>query len=307
MEYDGDGLRRERAAGGGIGRFREARERGVRPNEEMLVSALAAVAQLSLLEHGRAVHALVDSLSFPMSAALGMALIDMYAKCGCIEWAKALFCSLPQSDVWTWNVMICGLATHGLAKEALGLFELFVCSGFAPAGMTFVGVLSACSRAGLVREGRYYFKRMMESFGIEPEMEHYGCMVDLFGRAGLVDEAVELVENMHVPPDPVLWATLLGACKIHGCVELAEKIGNKLIHLEPNHGGHYVQLSTVYAKARKWEEVVRVRRLMLKRNTNRAVGWSMIDVQGKVHKFVAGDKDHERFLDIRKMLEEIGK
>ena len=92
------------------------------------------------------------------------------------------------------------------------------CSGFAPVGMTFVGVLSACSRAGLVREGRYYFKLMTKSFGIEPEMKHYGCMVDLFGRAGLVDEAIELVGNMHVPPDPMLWATFLGPCKIHGCV-----------------------------------------------------------------------------------------
>lgn len=284
--------------------FRDVREKGLRVNEAMLVSVLSASAQ-GFLEHGRLVHSLAKSLNFPMTTSLGTSLIDMYAKCGCIEQSKLLFDNMPRKDIWTWNVMICGLSTHGLAKEALALFERFIGKGFAPATVTFIGVLSACSRAGLVSEGRHYFKLMTENYGIQPEMEHYGCMVDLLGRAGFVDEAVELIEKMQVSPDPVLWATLLGACKIHGFAELGEKIGHKLIQLDPTHGGHYVQLSSVYAKEKKWQEVIRVRRLMSERNVNKATGWSLIEAQGKVHKFVAGDSYHERFMEIHKMLETI--
>ncbi|TKY47226.1 Pentatricopeptide repeat-containing protein [Spatholobus suberectus] len=164
----------------------------------------------------------------------------------------------------------------------------------------------ACSRAGLVDEGRYYFKLMMDGYGIEPEMEHYGCMVDLLARAGLVEEAVRLIEGMAVAPDPVMWATLLDACKLHGFVAMGEKIGNKLIELDPTHDGHYLQLAGIYAKARKWEDVVRIRGLMNERIASKVAGWSLIEVQGRVHRFVAGDREHECSSDIYKMLGTIG-
>ncbi|KAF4378386.1 hypothetical protein F8388_021580 [Cannabis sativa] len=286
--------------------FRDVMEKRLRINEAMLVSVLSAAAQLGLLEYGKLVHSVAKSLKFPMTTPLGTSLIDMYAKCGCIEQSKLLFDNMPQKDIWTWNVMICGLATHGLAKEAIALFEIFINEGFAPATVTFIGVLSACSRAGLVKEGRHYFKLMTQDYGIQPEMEHYGCMVDLLGRAGFVNEAVELIDKMQVTPDPVLWATLLGACKIYGYAELGEEIGHKLIKLDPSHSGHYVQLSTIYAKSNKWEEVIRVRRLMIERNTNKTTGWSLIEAHGRVHKFVAGDREHDRFMEIHKMLETIG-
>lgn len=290
----------------GLHCFNEMRDKGLLANEAILVSVLSATAQLGLLEHGKLVHSLVDLLNLPMTAALGTTLIDMYAKCGCIEQSKLLFNKMTLKDTWTWNVMICGLASHGLGKEALELFEAFISKGFYPVNVTFIGVLNACSRAGMVSEGRHYFKIMMEDYKIKPEMEHYGCMVDLLGRAGFVDEATKLIEEMQAPTDPVLWATLLGACKIHGLIELGEKIGNRLLQLDPSHDGHYVQLASVYAKARKWEDVIRVRRLMLDRNTNKAAGWSVIEVRGGVHRFVAGDKTHESYADIKKMLEKIG-
>ncbi|KAM3714846.1 hypothetical protein ACJW31_01G365000 [Castanea mollissima] len=290
----------------GLECFKEMREKGLRPNEAILVTVLSASAQMGLLENGRLVHSIVDSLNFPMTVSLGTALVDMYAKCGCIEQSKLLFHKMPRRDISSWNAMICGLASHGLGKEALALFERFINEGFHPVSVTFIGVLNACSRAGLVSEGRHYFKLMTEKYDIELEMEHYGCMVDLLSRAGFVDEAVELIEKMQAPPDPVLWATLLGACKIHGSVELGEKIGNKLIKLDPTYDGHYVQLASIYAKARKWEDVVRVRRLMVEQNTNKVAGWSLIEAQGRVHQFVAGDREHERSLEIYKMLETIG-
>ncbi|PRQ19717.1 putative tetratricopeptide-like helical domain, DYW domain-containing protein [Rosa chinensis] len=289
----------------GLECFKEMRDKGMRLNEATSVSVLSASAQMGLLEHGRLVHSLVESLKLPLTVSLGTALIDMYAKCGCIEQSKHLFDNMPLRDIWTWNVMICGLASHGLAKEALEHFERLTNDGLCPANVTFIGVLGACSRAGLVSEGRHYFKLMTDKYGIQPEMEHYGCMVDLLGRAGFVDEAAEMIDKMTVPPDPVLWATLLGACKMHGSIELGEKIGNKLIQLDPTHDGHYVQLASIYAKAKKWEDVVRVRRLMVAKNTNKAAGWSLIEAQGKVHKFVAGDREHERSHEIYKMLETI--
>ncbi|GFY94678.1 pentatricopeptide repeat (PPR) superfamily protein [Actinidia rufa] len=190
----------------------------------------------------------VQSCDFPLSVPIGTGLIDMFAKCGCIEQARVVFNQMPRRDVCSWNPMICGLATHGLGKEALALFERFITDGLRPVNVTFIGVLNAC------------------------KMEHYGCMVDLLGRAGLVVEAFELIEKMSVQPDPILWATLLGACKIHG----------------------------------KWEDVVRIRRLMVDRRANKVSGWSLVEAQGRVHQFVAGNREHEKSSEIHNMLEMIG-
>ncbi|KAF9606753.1 hypothetical protein IFM89_028129 [Coptis chinensis] len=264
----------------GLECFKEMREKGLSPNEAILVTVLSASAQLGLLENGQFVHYTIRLFNFPMTVTIGTALVDMYAKCGSIDMSRRLFKEMPRRDVWSWNVMICGLATHGLGKEALQLFERFREEGFFPVNVTFVGVLNSCSRAGLVDEGRHYFKLMTRVYDIEPEMEHYGCMVDLLGRAGFVAEALELVEKMQVEPDPVLWATLLGACKIHNFVELGQSIGKNLIELDPTHNGHYVLLANIYAKARKWEDVIKVRRLMIDRCSNKIAGWSLIESHG---------------------------
>ncbi|KAJ8769998.1 hypothetical protein K2173_009081 [Erythroxylum novogranatense] len=285
--------------------FRRMRECGLPPNEATLVTMLSASAQLGLLGHGRMVHSLIDLFNIPMTVTLGSALLDMYAKCGCIEQARIWFDKLPRRDISTWNVMICGLASHGLAKEALALFRRFLNEGLCPVNVTFIGVLNACSRAGLVKEGWRYFRLMGDVYGIEPEMEHYGCMVDLLGRAGLVSQAVEMIESMDLSRNPVLWATLLCACRIHGLEEMGQSIGHKLIQLDPTYDGHYVQLSSIYAKSKKWEDVVRVRKLMVERNTCKVTGWSLIEDQGMVHRFVSGDREHKRSLEIYKMLERI--
>lgn len=290
----------------GIGLFREMVGRGLGVNEAALVTVLSASAQLGLLECGRFVHSTIEDLKFPMTLAVGTALVDMYAKCGCIEASRRVFEGLPKRDIFAWNAMVCGLAVHGLGKEALMLFQRFIEEGLRPNGVTFVGLLNACSRAGFVEEGRGHFKSMVQDYGIEPEMEHYGCMVDLLGRAGLVSEAVELIEGMCIPTDPVLWGTLLGACKMHGLVDMGVSIGNKLLELDPAHDGHYVLLAGIYAKARRWEDVAKVRRLMSSHGTSKTAGWSLIDADGTVHKFVAGDREHKQSSDIYRTLEMIG-
>ncbi|MQL87938.1 hypothetical protein Taro_020489 [Colocasia esculenta] len=263
----------------GLGLFREMVERGVAVNEATYVSVLSASAQLGLLEHGQFIHSAIKAVKFPMTITVATALVDMYAKCGCIALSK---------------------------QEALQLFERFMEEGLCPTSVTFVGVLNACSRAGLVNDGRRHFDSMTRVHGIQPEMEHYGCMVDLFARSGLVAEALEFVEGMRVPPDPVLWGTLLGACKTHGLVDLGVTIGNKLIELEPSHDGHYVLLAGVYAKARNWHNVAKVRQLMSSRGTSKSAGWSLIEAGGRVHKFTAGDREHERSTEIYQTLETIG-
>lgn len=288
-----------------LGVFRDMVEQGVRANEAAVVTALSAAAQLGLLDHGRFVHEVVQSTGTPVSANVGAALVDMYAKCGCVAVASEVFDGMTRRDVFAWNAMICGLAIHGLGQDAVELFELFVSEGLCPTNVTFVGVLNACSRAGLVAEGRHYFKLMVEKYGIEPEMEHYGCMVDLLGRSGLVPEAVELIEGMCITPDPVLWGTVLSACKTHGLVDLGVTVGNKLIELEPTHDGHYVLLASIYAKAKKWDQVSKVRKLMSRRGTSKSAGWSLMEAQGNVHKFLVGDMDHKDSVQIYNMLDMI--
>ncbi|XP_021321680.1 pentatricopeptide repeat-containing protein At4g18840 [Sorghum bicolor] len=168
-----------------LGVFKNMVVQGVKANEAAIVTALSAAAQLGLLEQGKFVHEVVKRAGVAMSMNLGAALVDMYSKCGSVAAAKEVFDVMPKRDVFAWNSMICGLATHGLGHDAVQLFEKFVSEGFCPTSITFVGVLNACSRTGLVDEGRWYLKLMAEKYGIESEMEHYGCMFDLLSRAVL--------------------------------------------------------------------------------------------------------------------------
>uniref|UniRef100_A0A0D9WVU4 Small RNA 2'-O-methyltransferase n=1 Tax=Leersia perrieri TaxID=77586 RepID=A0A0D9WVU4_9ORYZ len=290
-----------------LGVFRNMVEQGVRPNQAAVVTALSAAARLGLLEHGKFVHDVVRRAGMSVSMNVGTALVDMYAKCGCVDVAREVFDGMKRRDVFSWNAMICGLAAHGLGRDAVELFERFISEGLCPTNVTFVGVLNGCSRSGLVTEGRRYFKLMVEEYHIEPEMEHYGCMVDLLGRAGLVPEAIELIEGMHIAPDPVLWGTVLSSCKTHGLVDLGVSVGNKLIELDPTHDGYYVLLSSIYAKANKWDEVRKVRKLMSSRGTSKSAAWSLMEAQGKVHKFLVGDTYHKDSVQIYDTLDMINK
>ncbi|KAF6168148.1 hypothetical protein GIB67_011533, partial [Kingdonia uniflora] len=259
----------------------------------------------SIVARARTICSLQYELSEVPYDSIGAGLIDMYAKCGCIEMSKKVFSEMPRRDVWEWNGMISSLAMHGFGKEAVSLFKRFIREGLSPTNVTFVGILNACSRAGLVNDGRHYFKLMREIYGIEPEMEHYGCMVDLLDHAGFVSEGLELIEKMLIKPDPVVWATLLATCKIHGLVELGETIGEKLIQLDPTHDGNYILLANIYSKSKKWGDVIRVRRLMVDRGATKVAGWSLIEAEGKTHKFIAGDRDHERSSEIYEKIKEI--
>ncbi|KAI3902465.1 hypothetical protein MKW92_008965 [Papaver armeniacum] len=276
-----------------------------KPNEVTVLSVLSACGQLGALESGRWMHSYIDSIGIRLNAHVGTALIDMYCKCGSVEDARVVFDMIMNKDVIAWNAMIVGYAIHGFSREALELYSQMRELGFHPSDITYIGLLHACSHAGLLAEGRAFFQSMKVEHGIEPKIEHYGCMVDLLGRAGLLDEAYELVKGMQIDPDPVLWGTLLGACKLHGNIALGEHIARSLVDSGLANSGTYILLSNMYAAAGNWDGVARMRTLMKDSKVQKEPGCSSIEVNNKVHEFLAGDVKHPKSKEIYNMLQEL--
>ncbi|KAK8939059.1 Pentatricopeptide repeat-containing protein [Platanthera zijinensis] len=258
--------------------FRRMSRDGVMPNEPLLASALSACAQLRDLEHGRSVHRYIESLGIDMGVILGSALVHMYGKCGDIKKAIQVFGAMPARNIYTWNSLIAGLAMSGAGSQALTLFYKMRLAGATPNAITFIDLLNACSHNGLVEEGRKLFDDMTRVYGIAPEEEHYGCVVDLLGRAGLIKEALDFIGRMPVvdPHCPGVWGALAGACRIHGEIELGEEVARRLIEIEPCHGGRYIHLSNIYGEARRWNDMESVRRLLKRRPAVKAAGRSSV-------------------------------
>ncbi|KAK9273492.1 hypothetical protein L1049_018302 [Liquidambar formosana] len=208
-------------------------------------------------------------------------------------------------NVFTWNAMIGGLAMHGHGEIAISLFDQMKHDEVMPDEVTFIALLYACSHTGLVNEGLKMFQAMQESYQIEPRMEHYGCMVDLLCRARLVDDALEFIENMPIKANSVLWATLLGACRIGGNFELAEIVGKRVIELEPDSCGRYVMLSNLYAGISQWESALNMRKQMENKGIEKIPGCSWIEMNGTIHQFVAGDRSHLQREKIYAMMREM--
>ncbi|MQL87645.1 hypothetical protein Taro_020181 [Colocasia esculenta] len=300
-----DGYTQHGRPGESVALFRQLLKSSVKFNEVTLLTVLSACAQLGTLESGKWVHSYIESKGIRPSAQLGTALINMYSKCGSLEDACSVFDKITDKDVVAWNSMIVGYAMHGCSQKALSLFSQMCALGLRPTDITFIGVLNACSHAGLVSEGRDFFHSMREVHGIEPKIEHYGCIVDLLGRAGLVEEAYELVQGMPIEPDTVLWGSLLGACRLHQNMALGEKIANSLVEKGLANSGTYILLSNIYAAAGNWEEVARVRTSMKDRGVQKEPGCTSIEVDNNLHEFLVGDKGHPRSKDIYSMLEEL--
>ncbi|KAG0477768.1 hypothetical protein HPP92_012487 [Vanilla planifolia] len=229
------------------------------------------------LDHGRWVHRYIDSLGIEMGLIISTALVHMYGKCGGIKEAIQVFNAMPERNIFTWNSMITGLAMSGAGSQALTLFCKMRLAGVEPNAITFIDLLTACSHNGLVEEGQKLFDEMTRVYRIVPEEEHYGCMVDLLGRAGLIQEALEFIGQMPVNPHPGVWGALSNACRIHGEIELGEAISKRLIELEPDHGGRYVHLSNIYGDARRWEDMAMVRHLLKERRAAKPTGSSSVD------------------------------
>ncbi|CAM8928813.1 unnamed protein product [Rhodiola kirilowii] len=276
------------------------------PNEVTLISILPACASLGALDIGKWIHVYINKKYKDLAnVTLYTSLIDMYAKCGNIRAAQQIFNDMKVRSLASWNAMISGLAMHGHAENAFELFSKMLGEGFVPDDITFVAVLSACKHAGLVDQGRMYYKRMLKDYNITPKLHHYGCMIDLLGRVGLIEEAEDLVKSMDMSPDAAIWGSLLGACKAHNKVELAESIAEKLIELEPKNPGAYILLSNIYAGAGQWEDVAKIRTRLNDKGMKKVPGCSSIEVDSVVHEFLVGDKTHPQTEQIYKMLDEV--
>uniref|UniRef100_A0A6V7QW72 DYW domain-containing protein n=1 Tax=Ananas comosus var. bracteatus TaxID=296719 RepID=A0A6V7QW72_ANACO len=233
--------------------FAEMKKAGFLANQGTLTSVLRACTGMVLLEMGRQVH--VHVLKYESDLILNNALLDMYCKCGSLEDARGLFDRMLERDVISWSTMISGLAQNGRSIEALKLFESMKLLGVKPNHITILGVLFACSHAGLVEDGWYCFNSMEKLFGVEPGREHYGCMVDLLCRAGKLKEAVKFIQELKFEPDLVIWRTVLGACRVHRNINLATYVAKEIHKLEPEDEGTYILLSNIYANSRRWGDV----------------------------------------------------
>ncbi|KAK2432946.1 pentatricopeptide repeat-containing protein [Trifolium repens] len=277
----------------------------VSPNRVTLVSVLPAISRLGALELGKWVHLYAERNRVRIDEVLGSALIDMYAKCGNIEKAIQVFKRLSKTNVIAWNAMIGGLAMHGKAKDVLDYFSRMERSGVSPSDVTYIAILNACSHAGLVEKGRSIFNDMVNRVGLEPRIEHYGCMVDLLGRAGYLEEAEELITNMPIKPDDVIWKALLGACKLHKNDEIGRRAAEVLMKLAPHDSGAYVALSNLYASSGNWDGVAEVRMMMKELDIRKDPGCSWIEIDGVIHEFLVEDDSHPRAKEIHSMLKEI--
>ncbi|XP_043705267.1 pentatricopeptide repeat-containing protein At2g29760, chloroplastic-like [Telopea speciosissima] len=278
---------------------------GMKPDEVTLVTVLSVCARLGALDSGKRLHyQYVQDGSFNHNVILTTAIIDMYAKCGSIETALDIFHRVPDKSktIFLFNSMISGLAQHGLGKTAITILREMESVGLKPDDVTFVGLLCACSHGGLIPEGKKLFDYMLKEYGIEPQIEHYGCMVDLLGRGGHLNEAHDFIQRMPFEANSVMWRALLGACRIHGNIAIGDIAGKKLLELEPHHGARYVLLSNLFADVNQWEEAGRMRKLMEERDIQKPPGWSYVEFNGTIHKFLAGDKSHPRAKEIELML-----
>ncbi|KAJ8772470.1 hypothetical protein K2173_027647 [Erythroxylum novogranatense] len=271
----------------------------IRPCNVALVSALSACAQLGELEKGKRIHDYIQKNAIQVDSFLSTGLVDLYAKCGCIDKAIKVFEMSHDKTLCTWNAMLVGLAMHGDGRLLLRYFSRMVVSGIKPDGISILGVLAGCSHGGLVNEARKLFGEMESVYGVPRELKHYGCMADLLSRAGLIEEAMEMIKKMPMNADIFVWSSLLGGCRIHRNVEVAEKAAKHVMELKPEDGGVYSIMADIYANAERWEEVVNVRKSM---SGNEGViknsAWSSIQLDGVMHEFVSGDRLHPRAEDM---------
>ncbi|GKV42448.1 hypothetical protein SLEP1_g49852 [Rubroshorea leprosula] len=285
--------------------FKELQILQIKPDHVTMLSIISACAHLGLLDQAKWIHVYVNRNGFGGALPINNALIDMYSKCGTLETARGVFNKMTRRNVISWTTMINAFALHGDANNALEFFYKMKEENIEPNEITFIGVLYACSHAGLVEEGRKIFASMINEHRITPKHEHYGCMVDLFGRANHLREALEVVETMPMAPNVIIWGSLMAACRIHGETELGEFAAKRVLELEPDHDGALVLLSNFHAKERRWEDVGELRKVMKERGIFKEKGCSRIEMDNEVHEFLMADRNHEQVDKIYEKLDEV--
>lgn len=278
---------------GALDIYEKMKEIGVKPDVITYTGILPACSQLAALEKGKEIHETIVESELENNEVVMGALLDMYAKCGAMDEALNLFNRLPERDLVSWTSMIAAYGSHGQALEALKLFDGMQQSDAKPDGVTFLAVLSACSHAGLVDRGCYFFNQMITEYKIKPSIEHYSCLVDLLGRAGRLHEAYEILQRTaEIREDVGLLSTLFSACQLHKDFDLGVKIASFLIEKDPDDPSTYITLSNIYSSVRNWDEVRKVRSRMKELGLRKNPGCSWIETNQSIQPFFVEDKSH---------------
>ncbi|KAJ7961997.1 Pentatricopeptide repeat-containing protein [Quillaja saponaria] len=273
--------------------FNDMTINGISPDPVTLSTVISACAHLGALDLGKELHLYVMLNGFDLDVYIGSALIDMYAKCGNLERSLVVFFKMQNKNLFCWNSVIEGLAAHGFAAEALRMFNRMEKHKIKPNAITFISILGACTHVGFVEEGRRTFQSMIDDYSIPPQVEHYGCMVDLLSKAGLLEDALEIIRSMECEPNSVIWGALLGGCKLHRNLDIADVAVSNLMVLEPNNSGYYNLLLNMYAEVNLWGEVAKIRTIMKDLGLEKICpGSSSIEMERKIHRFAATDKSH---------------
>ncbi|XP_004242825.2 pentatricopeptide repeat-containing protein At4g33170-like [Solanum lycopersicum] len=276
------------------------------PDEFTYASLLSACAGMGSLQFGRQIHAHLIRKSSSVDIGVVNALVNMYAKCGCIQYAYTTFRLMTFRNLVSWNSVIAAFANHGHGKKVMKLFKEMMSDGLKPDSVTFLGLLIACNHAGLVDEGLYYFNTMNEIYGVTPDIEHFSCLIDLLGRAGRLKDAEEHMQRYPFGNDSVVLGCLLSACRLHGDVVIGERMAKKLLQLQPVSTSPYVLLSNLYASDEKWDSVAEARKMLKSCGLKKEAGHSLIEVKGSVEKFTIGNFANSRIEEIVNVLGTLG-
>jgi len=289
-----------------VGMFVEMRRDGVRIDDAfVLATVIGGAADLAALVLGRQLHGFALRLGFLSSMIVGNALVDVYSKCTDIHSSREVFEGITVRDIISWTTILVGEAQHGRAEEVFSLFDRMVRAGVKPNAVTFVGLIYACSHAGLVQKGRQLFESMKLEYGIKPGLQHYTCYLDLLSRSGHLSEAEELITTMPYEPDEASWGALLSACKKHNDAQMCLRVADNLLELRPKDPSTYIFLSNVYAVNCKWDSVAKVRKIMAEMEIRKEPGYSWIEAGKEFRLFHAGEVPIDVREEITGFLEEL--
>lgn len=289
----------------GLNLYYKMRQSGLMPDQYTFASVFRACATLATLEQGKQAHGIFIKSQINGNVVVTSALMDMYFKCSSPYDGNLIFEKSIHKNVITWTALVHGYGQNGTVEEVLKSFQRMISEGFRPNHVTFLAVLSACSHGGLVDEGWQYFSSMMRHYGIQPRGKHYAAMVDLLGRAGRLQEAYELVQNSPFAEHSVTWGALLGACRIHGNMDMVKLAAKKFFELEPENAGKYVVLCNAYATFGLWHSVAEMRGQMRDFGMRKEPGYSMIEIQRGVHFFFMGDNSQKQTEQIYELIKDM--
>lgn len=286
--------------------FRDMIKIGVLPNQSSFTSALNSCCGLEAIDRGKEIHAAAIKLGLETDVFVGNSTIVMYTKCGNINDGVAIFRRIQEKNIVSWNSIIVGCAQHGCGFWTLTLFSQMIRAGVDPDEITFTGLLSSCSRSGMLQKARFFFSYFSQNKNIEVKLEHYACMVDVLGRCGQLEEAEELIRKMPIKANSMVWLALLSASRMHSNLDVAERAAKCLLDLEPNNSAAYILLSNLYASGNRWGDVSRIRAKMKDNGIVKQPGSSWVILKGVRHEFRSGDRCHPLSRKIYEKLDWLG-